>query len=114
MSRKGCGATPIGWRISDEAMRHFALRHRWLAGLLLAVAANAGAVEVNQANLAELEAVKGIGVRLAAKIIDERAHAPFKDWDDLSARVKGIGRGHAARLSAAGLTVNGAALPAAR
>ena len=39
----------------------------------------------------------------------ERVKAPFRDWADLMARVKGIGAGNAARFSAQGLTVNGQA-----
>lgn len=73
----------------------------------------AGPVEVNQATLAQLEAVKGIGPDLAEAILAERDRSPFVDWTDLARRVRGIGSTSAARLSAAGLTVNGAALPAA-
>jgi competence protein ComEA len=74
---------------------------------LLATAA-LGAVDVNQASLAELEAVRGVGPAIAAAILDERRKGAFKDWVDLVARVKGIGAGSAARFSAAGLTVGGA------
>jgi competence protein ComEA len=50
----------------------------------------------------------GIGP-LAGKILDERKKSSFKDWDDLVERVKGIGEANAAKLSAGGLTVGGAA-----
>jgi len=71
------------------------------------------AVDVNHANQADLESVKGIGPGLSAKILKARASGGFKDWADLVERVGGIGRGNALRLSQAGLTVGGAAYDAA-
>jgi competence protein ComEA len=68
--------------------------------------------EVNHASLAELEALSGIGTGIAARIIDERSKAPFKSWGDLITRIKGLGDSSAAKLSSAGLTVNGAPYPA--
>lgn len=68
----------------------------------------AAAVEVNKANQAELESVKGIGPGLSTKILDARKTGQFKDWDDMVGRVSGIGPGNAARFSQAGLTVAGA------
>ncbi|HEY1393433.1 MAG TPA: helix-hairpin-helix domain-containing protein [Methylibium sp.] len=76
-----------------------------LAALMLALPALA--TEVNQASQAELERIKGIGPTLSDKILDERAKSEFKDWDDLMARVKGMGARSSRRLSDAGLTVNG-------
>jgi competence protein ComEA len=67
------------------------------------------AVEANQANLADLETVKGIGPGLAGKILEARKVGSFKNWGDLVERVGGIGAGNATRLSQAGLTVAGAA-----
>lgn len=88
---------------------------RLLAGLLgaaaiaLSLTAPAwAAVEVNQASQAELESVKGIGPATSARLVEERKRSPFKDWDDLILRIKGVGAGSAAKLSEAGLTVNGA------
>jgi competence protein ComEA len=78
------------------------------AAVSLAVAAGP-AVEINRADRAELEAVKGIGPALADSILEARAKAPFENWAALLARVKGLGSASAARLSAAGVTVNGAA-----
>ncbi len=74
---------------------------------LYAAAAFAASVDVNKASLAELEAVKGIGPVAAAKIIDERKKGSFKDWSDVMHRVHGIKDAKAAKLSGAGLTVNG-------
>ena len=87
--------------------RHFITA---LASLLAAFALNAfAAVEANQANQAELEAVKGIGPSLSNKIIEARKSGSFKDWSDMVERVSGVGPGNAARFSQAGLTVGGAA-----
>ena len=66
------------------------------------------AADVNTATQADLEAVKGIGPAIATKILDARKSGNFKDWSDLVTRVKGIGAGSASKLSAQGLTVNGA------
>jgi competence protein ComEA len=72
----------------------------------------AAAVEVNSADQAALESVKGIGPAHAKAIIDERAkNGPFKDADDLAARVKGIGTKSVTNLEAAGLTINGSSAP---
>jgi competence protein ComEA len=64
--------------------------------------------DVNHASLAELEALSGIGTGIAARMVEERSKAPFKSWADLITRVKGLGDSSAARLSGAGLTVQGA------
>lgn len=71
------------------------------------------AVEINKATQAELTTVKGIGPAMSAKILEERKKAPFKDWNDLKSRVKGIGDKTAPKLSEGGLTVNGAAFSSA-
>ncbi len=65
------------------------------------------AVDVNQATQAQLESVRGVGPAMSQRILDERRAGPFKDWTDLITRVRGIGEGSAARLSAGGLTVGG-------
>ncbi|MEM5342588.1 ComEA family DNA-binding protein [Paraburkholderia azotifigens] len=75
-------------------------------------AAFAAAVEVNSADQAALESVKGIGPAHAKAIIDERTkNGPFKDADDLANRVKGIGQKSVKNLEAAGLTINGSSAP---
>lgn len=79
---------------------------------LMVFAGYAAAVEVNTADEAALESVKGIGPVHAKAIIDERTkHGPFKDANDLAARVKGIGPKSVVQLEAAGLTVNGSGAP---
>lgn len=67
-------------------------------------------VDVNKADQAALDGVRGIGPTTSKAILDERKRAgPFKDWADFTARVKGIGDKKSANLSQAGLTVNGLA-----
>lgn len=78
--------------------------------LLFALSAGAfAAVDVNRANQAELETVKGIGPGLSGKILKAREAGAFKSWDDMIERVSGVGPGNAAKLSQAGLTVGSAA-----
>ncbi len=73
----------------------------------------AATVDANLATQAELEAVRGVGPGLAETILAERRKAPFKDWADFVARVKGVGATSAARLAAAGLGVEPRRSPAA-
>jgi competence protein ComEA len=75
--------------------------------LALCAAAAFAAVDVNKADQAALESVKGIGPGISGKILEERKKGSFKDWNDLIERVKGVGEGNAAKFSADGLTVNG-------
>src|ERR1700757_4066124 len=86
----------------------------FVALVLSLTAGFAAAVEVNTADQAALESVKGIGPVHAKAIIDERTkNGPFKDADDLAARVKGIGAKSVKNLEAAGLTINGSGAPPA-
>ena len=71
-------------------------------------AAAFAAVDVNKANQAELEALKGIGPSMSGRILEARKTGSFKDWSDLQTRVKGVGAAKSVKLSAEGLTVNGA------
>ncbi|MGV7210543.1 ComEA family DNA-binding protein [Oxalobacteraceae bacterium A2-2] len=64
-------------------------------------------VDVNKADAAALDSVRGIGPAKSKAILEARGKGEFKDWADLEARVKGIGGKNAPRLSEAGLTVNG-------
>lgn len=77
-------------------------------------------VDVNKADQAALDGVRGIGPSMSKRILEERQKGgAFKDWADLEKRVKGIKDKAAVKLSANGLTVNGqakagAAAPAAK
>jgi competence protein ComEA len=67
-------------------------------------------VDVNKGDAAALDSVKGVGPAMSKQIIDERAkNGDFKDWADFQKRVKGVGEKRAAKLSQAGLQVNGKA-----
>ena len=74
-------------------------------------------VDVNKADAAALDAIKGVGPTLSKAILEERAKGQFKDWADFQKRVKGVGEKRAAKLSSAGLLVAGrsvAGAPAAK
>lgn len=83
-----------------------------LAALIVSMStALAATVEVNNADQASLEALKGLGPVKSKAIIEERAKGPFKDADDLANRVKGLGPKSVAKLEAQGLTINGSSAP---
>ncbi len=88
------------------------MRHLGLGMLLALCSAAQAAPDVNQASQAELESLPGIGPGASTRILEERQKGPFKDWADLMRRVKGLRETSAARLSLAGLTVNGQRYPA--
>lgn len=77
--------------------------------VMMYAAVSFAAVDVNKATAAELDSIKGIGPAISAKILDEKKKGGnFKDWNDLVARVNGVGEANAAKFSAEGLTVGGA------
>ena len=78
-------------------------------GLAVIVGTAMAQVDVNKADQAALDGIKGIGPAKSSVILEERKKGAFKDWSDFEARVKGIGGKSAVRLSEAGLTVNGKA-----
>ena len=79
------------------------------AALLLGMQLALAQVEVNKADEAALDSVRGLGPAKTKAILDERKKGEFKDWADLEQRVKGIGEKSAVKLSQAGLQVNGKA-----
>lgn len=65
-------------------------------------------VEANTASVEQLDALKGIGLKRAAALVDERqARGRYKDWLDLVDRLHGLGPARARKWSDAGLTVDG-------
>jgi competence protein ComEA len=89
--------------------------------LMLAVAVLAASmscafaqVDVNKADASALDGVKGVGPATSKLILDARTKGgDFKDWADFEKRVKGLGDKRAAKLSKAGLQVNGKSLDGA-
>jgi competence protein ComEA len=64
-------------------------------------------VEINSADQAALESVRGLGPSKAKAILLERKkNGPFKNSADLHTRVKGIGEKTVERLMQNGLTIN--------
>lgn len=80
--------------------------------LVASLRAEPETLEINSANLAQLESLPGIGPALAERMLTARASAPFKDWTDLRQRVRGLGPASLRRLSAQGLRVAGQAYEA--
>ena len=79
-----------------------------ITALIFVVTASA-AVDLNQASVADLDGIKGIGPAVSSRILDERQKGRFKDWKDFIARVKGIGPSNAARFASEGLLIDGVA-----
>ncbi|KIG09149.1 ComEA family DNA-binding protein [Caballeronia concitans] len=81
-------------------------------GFLLSIGVAFAAVDVNTADQAALDSVKGLGPVKSKAIVDERTkNGPFKDADDLANRVKGLGVKSVAKLEENGLTIGGSSLP---
>lgn len=78
------------------------------------VCASVSALEINQANEAELDSLKGMGPSLSRVVLKARAEGEFQSWSDMRQRVSGMGPGKAKQFSAQGLTVNGQTFPEAR
>ena len=79
------------------------LRARLFALLLgLCAAVNpAFALDVNKANLEDLQTVEGVGPVIAKRIVDERRRGgQFSSKEDLIARVKGVGDKTAGKITA--------------
>jgi competence protein ComEA len=65
-------------------------------------------VDVNKADAAALDGIKGVGPAMSKAILAERTKGgDFKDWADFQARVKGVKDKKAMAFSKAGLQVAG-------
>ena len=84
-----------------------------IAGVLLTIGFAgltwAQQIDLNKATEVELDALKGVGPVLTKAVMDERKKAPFKDWEDATSRVKGLGPQKASSLSEQGVRVQGSA-----
>ena len=69
-------------------------------------------IDLNKATEVELDALKGVGPVLTKAVMDERKKAPFKNWEDATNRVKGLGPQKASSLSDQGVRVQGSAYTA--
>ena len=79
-----------------------------LAAMIATMGFALAQVDVNKADAAALDSVKGIGPKMSKSILDERTKGgPLKDWADFEKRVQGVGEKSAKKLSAGGLTVGG-------
>ena len=79
-----------------------------LAMFVFGVGIAMASVEVNKADQAGLDGIKGIGPSLSKAILAERAKGgEFKNWADLEKRVKGISDKNSVKFSKEGLLVNG-------
>ena len=66
-------------------------------------------IDLNKATEVELDALKGVGPVLTKAVMVERKKAPFKNWEDATSRVKGLGPQKASSLSEQGVRVQGSA-----
>ena len=71
-------------------------------------------IDLNKASEVELDALKGVGPVLTKELMGERKKAPFKDWEDVTNRVKGMGPQKALSLSEQGVRVQGSAYNTAK
>ena len=69
-------------------------------------------IDLNKATEIELDGLKGVGPVLTKAVMAERKKAPFKDWEDVTSRVKGLGPQKASSLSEQGVRVQGSAYTA--
>ena len=98
------------WPVRRHGQAAATLLRSIAAGLLAATGclAQGAPVDANTATRAELESITGIGPSISDAMLEQRRKRAFADWQDLIARVRGVGEGSAAKFSADGLTVNGA------
>lgn len=84
-----------------------------LAALFVTMStAFAGPVDVNTADQATLQTLKGLGPVKSKAIVDERTkNGPFKNADDLAQRVTGLGQKSVTKLEQEGLTIGGSSAP---
>jgi competence protein ComEA len=92
-----------------EAAKSSILRGLLCGTVALMCGSTALALDINQANEAELDSIKGMGPALSAKVLKARTQGPFRDWTDLMQRVSGIRQNKAQQFSEQGLTVHGQA-----
>jgi len=93
----------------NRCVRRGVLRSLFSGVVALMLCHSALALDINQANEAELDSIKGMGPALSANVLKARTQESFEDWQDLMQRVSGIRQNKAKQFSEQGLTVNGQA-----
>lgn len=84
------------------------LSNLFVSSLMVMLVSSAYALDANTASVAQLETLNGVGPRTAQIIVQERERGGrFESLEDLSDRVRGIGKKRMARLREAGLSVGG-------
>jgi competence protein ComEA len=79
-----------------------------IAALVATMSLAFAQVDVNKADAAALDGIKGVGPSMSKAILAERTKGgDFKDWADFESRVKGVKEKKAIQFSKAGLQVNG-------
>lgn len=95
----------VRWRVVRlQVVRSLVIR-AFVAGLLALGVGASHALDANTASVDELQTIRGIGPRTAARIVDARRREPFRDLDDLRARVRGVGEKNLRKMRDAGLAV---------
>lgn len=68
--------------------------------------AAAHATDLNHASAFQLEAINGIGEKMAAEIVADRAeHGAFQSWDEFKKRIKGVGERNLKTMQKDGLEI---------
>ncbi len=96
-------------RLASRSTWQRYLLKQWVLGALVCAQLSVFALEINQANEAELDSIKGMGPAMTRKVLNARAEKPFINWKDLMSRVTGMGKNKAQHFSDQGVLVNGLA-----
>ena len=94
-------------RLASRSTWQRYLLKQWIVGALVCAHLSVFALEINQANEAELDSIKGMGPAMTRKVLNARAEKPFINWKDLMSRVTGMGKNKAQQFSDQGVLVNG-------
>lgn len=105
LNGRGCVSAPVNIDTQDARRRRTSTAGVAIISLSGMLAMPVQALDVNTASVEQLESLNGVGPGTAKTIIQERERAgPFESLEDLSDRVRGIGRKRLGRLRAAGLS----------